>query len=96
MDLWQFLRNLALAVVLFLIAASVGYADLPLADRLEEYIAFVLTTDFEYQVWLERAEGTPLLAGLARWVSALSWLGENRAEEAAPAGAGAGDGGSVR
>ena len=87
MDLLSLARNVAFALVLFLIAASVSYADLPLAGRLEEYIAFVLTTDFDYERWVEQASGTTLLAGLARWRSALPWLGGGEAEERVPASA---------
>lgn len=55
MDWARFGKNLLFAAVLFLIAASVDQADLPLANRLEEYIAFVLTTDFDHRRWIERA-----------------------------------------
>ncbi len=61
MDWARFGKNLLFALVLFLIASSIDQADLPLANRLEEYVAFVLTTDFDYRRWIEEAKALDLI-----------------------------------
>lgn len=62
MDWSRFGKNLLFAAVLFLVVSSIDVADLPLTNRMEEYIAFVLTTDFDYRRWLEEAKLLDLLS----------------------------------
>lgn len=69
MDWPRFGKNLLFAAVLFLIVSSIDEADLPLANRMEEYIAFVLTTDFDYRRWFEEAKSLDLLS----WDLELPW-----------------------
>jgi hypothetical protein len=47
-DLVRFGKNLLFAVVLFLILASIHRVDWPVTQRFEEYITFVLTTEYVY------------------------------------------------
>ncbi len=48
MDLVRFGKNLLFALVLFLILASIHRVDWPVTQRFEEYITFVLTTEYVY------------------------------------------------
>jgi len=74
----RFGKNLLFALVLFLIASSIDQADLPLANRLEEYVAFVLTTDFDYRRWIEEAKALDLIP----WEFEMPWA--RRAAGGAP------------
>ncbi|MGI6036192.1 MAG: hypothetical protein ACOYCE_10380 [Limnochordia bacterium] len=46
----QFLRSLLFALILFVLVSALGSIKYPALQRLEEYIAFVLTTDFDFAV----------------------------------------------
>jgi len=45
-------RNGLFSLILLLLVATVHEANLPVTQALEEYLAFVLTTDFDYRPWL--------------------------------------------
>lgn len=86
MDWSRFGKNALFAAVLFLIVSSIDRADLPLTNRMEEYIAFVLTTDFDYRRWLEEAKALDLLP----WELALPWSRGTAEGGSVPAGAAGG------
>ncbi len=79
-------RNLLFALILLMIVGSISYADLPLTQRVEEYIAFVLTTDFDYEAWIASAGGQDFLARMSAWRDRVPWLGDDGATEVAPVG----------
>jgi len=60
-----FARNGLVAVILLLLVATVEEADLPFTHGVEEYLVFVLTTEFDYGPWL---------AYLEERLPDLSWL----------------------
>ncbi|OUN00534.1 MAG: hypothetical protein BAA04_04130 [Firmicutes bacterium ZCTH02-B6] len=62
-----FVRNGLFALILLLLAATIVEANLPFTRGVEEYLVFVLTTDFDYQPWIEQLRAR--LAG-----ADLSWL----------------------
>lgn len=62
-----FVRNGLFALILLLLAATIVEANLPFTQGVEEYLAFVLSTDFDYEPWLEHLRAR--LVG-----SDLSWL----------------------
>lgn len=72
MDLARFAKNVLFALLLFLVSWSIAWADWPITQRLEEYIAFVLTTDVDIRPWFE-ASRAPGAAGDG-WLAG-SWLG---------------------
>lgn len=86
MNLVAFGRNLLFALVLLLIVGSISYADLPLTNRLEEYIAFVLTTDFDYEAWIANAGGRDFLDEIAQWRARIPWFGGEGTADAIPVG----------
>lgn len=63
MNLLRFARNVLFALILFLVAALAAWAELPAAERLEEYIAFVLTTDLDVQPLIDMGHRLWLSAG---------------------------------
>ena len=60
-------RNTVIAVVLLVVVSAVSYTGLPVTQRLEEYIVFVLTTDFETDMFAAQAEQ------VAAWAEDFSW-----------------------
>lgn len=85
MNLIGFVRNVVFALVFFVIAASISYVDLPLTNRMEEYIAFVLTTDFDVEAWIAKAEQTRVWSDLSQWWAWIPWL-DHDTSEAIPVG----------
>lgn len=72
----RFFRNLLFALILLLVMVTLDEANLPLTQRLEEYVAFVLTTDFDHGTLLARARsgwGWPAEWNWPRW---REWFGE--------------------
>lgn len=65
-----FLRNVLFAVILLLLVATLQEARLPFTQRVEEYLAFVLTTDFDYQPWLDYLQSQLALPDLS-WLPGL-------------------------
>lgn len=53
MRLSTFVRNMTFALVLLLLVATVVEADFSITHGVRDYIAFVLTTDYDYRSWLE-------------------------------------------
>lgn len=53
MRLTTFVRNVLFALVLLLLVATIGEADFAFTRGIQEYIAFVLTTDYDYKPWLD-------------------------------------------
>ncbi|MBO8141856.1 MAG: hypothetical protein H0Z37_06745 [Firmicutes bacterium] len=45
-------RNGLFAIILLLLVVTLEAADLPFTEGVEEYVTFVLTTDFDYRPWL--------------------------------------------
>lgn len=86
MDPVRFGKNLLMALVLLGVIAVLHAGDLPATRRLEEYIAYVLTTDLEYRPLVE------LSRSLGLWGEEgglFGWWGRWREEPpAAPATAG--------
>lgn len=60
-------KNSVIAVVLLIVVSALSYAGLPVTQRMEEYIAFVLTTDFETDILAEQAQQ------VAAWADDFSW-----------------------
>lgn len=85
MDLIRFGKNLLFALVLFLILASIHRVDWPVTQRFEEYVTFVLTTEFEYDPLVELTRNFTFLGGQG---GMSGWLGRwrERSEPALPAG----------
>lgn len=83
MDLSRLGRNLLFALVIFVIIGSIGHADLPATQRVEEYVAYVLTTDFDYERWLDAARASSWLPEGLDWGRWWPWRGGAEA----PAGA---------
>lgn len=73
----SFARNVIFSVVLLLIIGSVSYVNLPLTDRFEEYVAFVLTTDFDYEVWVEKAAGPDLFQRFSQMWTWIPWFNDD-------------------
>ena len=46
----QFLRSLFFALILFILVSALGSIKYPALQRLEEYIAFVLTKELDFAV----------------------------------------------
>lgn len=70
MDLVRFGKNVLFALALLAIIAAINEADLPATQRLEEYIAFVLTTELEYGPLVELGQNFTLFgegAGFRNW-----------------------------
>ncbi|HEY8418261.1 MAG TPA: hypothetical protein VIK93_09540 [Limnochordales bacterium] len=65
-----FVRNVLFAVILLLLVATLQEAQLPFTQRVEEYLAFVLTTDFDYQPWLDYLQARLELPDLS-WLPVL-------------------------
>lgn len=63
-------RNVIAAIVLLIVVSSVSYAGLPVTQRIEEYIAFVLTTDFETDMFADQAQQ------VAAWAEGISWVSD--------------------
>ncbi|NLM39084.1 MAG: hypothetical protein GX205_03425 [Firmicutes bacterium] len=42
---WQFIRNMFFALIIFLVIGLISRIDLPVTQPVEEYIAFVISTD---------------------------------------------------
>jgi len=91
-DLVRFGKNLLFAAVLFLILASIHQVDWPVTQRFEEYVAFVLTTEYAYDplVQLTRRfavwEGS---GGVRGWLERWRGLGETAVPAGGPADPGA-------
>lgn len=49
-----FVRNLVLALGVFLVMAVLVYSNVEFAEPITEYVAFVVTTDFSVQPFLQR------------------------------------------
>lgn len=64
------MRNSIIAIALLVIVSSVSYAGLPVTQRMEEYIAFVLTTDFEPDILADQAQQ------VATWAEGFSWVSD--------------------
>lgn len=58
-------RNVTVAVVLLLLVATVVEADFSITHGVRDYIAFVLTTDYDYRPWLETVRERVLSADLS-------------------------------
>jgi len=71
-DLVRFGKNVLFALILFIVVAAASRANFPLAQRFEEYVAFVLTTDLDYEPLLEI--GSRLRSSGDGW-SIGAWLG---------------------
>lgn len=65
MDLIRFGKNLLMAMVLLAVVVVLHESKLPATRRLEEYIAFVVTTDLEYRPLVEMSRSfNPLGEGV--------------------------------
>lgn len=53
MRLTTFVRNLMFSLILLLLVATINEADVSFTRDIREYIAFVLTTDYDYKPWLD-------------------------------------------
>jgi len=83
-------RNLLFSIVILAAVVAMSKAELPTTQRAEEYIAFVLSTEFDFAGWLAENGGDGLLARLAGWTDRFARLeGGGREPAASPAAAGA-------
>lgn len=64
------LRNSMIAVALLVVVTSMSKAGLPVTHRMEEYIAFVLTTDFEHELLTDQANQ------VASWAEGFGWVND--------------------
>lgn len=79
MDPVRFGKNLLMALVLLGVIAVLHQSDLPATQRLEEYIAFVVTTDWDYAPLVEVSQS------LGAWMPGDGWLSRwARLSEPAP------------
>lgn len=85
-ELMGFVRNIVFSLIILLIAGSISYVNLPLTDRFEEYVAFVLTTDFDYEAWGEKVGGSDLFTRIAQWRTSLPWFGDGWEADGIPVG----------
>lgn len=70
-------KNILFALAILLIVGSIDEANLPYTQRIEEYIAFVLTTDFEYETYAERlSQWDPWGDWDFEWRRWVPWRGE--------------------
>ena len=80
LDLTRFGRNVLFSVVILVVVYSISRADLPMTHRVEEYIAYVLSTEFDYSEWLGDGEREGIRGTLARLRSWAPWLSGDAGE----------------
>ncbi|MFS8665751.1 MAG: hypothetical protein LOD84_08780 [Limnochordales bacterium] len=76
-----FVRNVLMALILLLLVAAIEEANLPFTQGVQEYLAFVLTTDFDYEPWLEYVQAQLAWPDLS-WVPVLGGATGPPADEA--------------
>lgn len=79
------IKNAIIAVALLIVVVAVSKAGLPVTHRMEEYIAFVLTTDFEHEMLEDQANQVSNWAGEIGWINDLGVLWNRIESFVAPA-----------
>lgn len=85
----RWIKNTLFAFILLLIIASVDRAGLPMTQRVEEYIAFVLTTDFTHEALSEQARQVGNFGGNFRLSDVLSGAADRLRQSVLGGGGGA-------
>lgn len=67
MQLPPWAKNIVFSLVVFVLVAVMHHAGLPMTQRIEEYIGFVVSTDYTHEELAEQA------AVYSRWREGLTW-----------------------